>query len=265
MAEARYEFGENWSRFLAGVGEERIAAASAELGRLLGVGPGGLAGKRFLDIGSGSGLHSLAALRLGAARVEAIDYDPLSVAATTRLLSHFAPNGPWSARQGDILVPEGLAGADIVYSWGVLHHTGDMWRAVENASALCRPGGVLALALYVKTPFCPFWEAEKRLYTRLKPLRPLADGLLAGLVLLRRALAGESPARHLREYKARRGMDFMTDIRDWLGGTPYESVADAELDAFLGARGFSPVRKRNVAPGLGLLGTGCGEWVYRRG
>ncbi len=261
MTEIRYDFGDNWSRFLTTLGEAQIAAATAELQKLVGE----LHGKSFLDIGSGSGLHSLAALRLGAARVVAFDYDPRSVEATTKTLSAHAPGAGWTAGQGDILAPP-RAGErfDVVYSYGVLHHTGDMWTAIANACAFCAPGGLFAVALYVKTPFCGFWKQEKRLYSRFRCLRPAFDAVFAAMLLLRRLAAGQSPRRYVAEYKARRGMDFRTDVRDWLGGSPYESVVDDELHRFLAARGFALVRKNNTRPGIGLLGTACGEWVYRK-
>lgn len=261
MTGTRYDFGDNWSRFLTTLGEAQIAAATQELRKLAGE----LEGKSFLDIGSGSGLHSLAALRLGAARVAAFDFDPRSVQATTQTLSAHAPGANWTARQGDILSPD-RAGErfDVVYSYGVLHHTGDMWTAIGNACAFCAPGGLLAVALYVKTPFCRFWKLEKRLYSRFRRARPVLDALFGALLLLRRLAAGQSPRRYVAEYNARRGMDFRTDVRDWLGGYPYESVADDELQRFLAARGFSLVRKNNTRPGIGLLGTACGEWVYRK-
>lgn len=262
MSETRYDFGRNWSRFVTGLGETQITAATQELHKLVG----DLGGKSFLDIGSGSGLHSLAALRLGAARVAAFDYDPMSVAATTQTLSAHAPGARWTAEHGDILSPSHAQEPfDVVYSYGVLHHTGDMWKAIGNACSCCGPGGLLALALYVKTPFCGLWKLEKRLYSRFRCARPLFEALFEALLHLRRLAAGQSPRRYMAEYNARRGMDFRTDLRDWLGGYPYESVADGDLHRFLAARGFTLVRKNNVRPGIGLLGTACGEWVYRKG
>jgi 2-polyprenyl-6-hydroxyphenyl methylase/3-demethylubiquinone-9 3-methyltransferase len=258
-AEPHYEFGANWSRFAAQVDQGRGDAATAELQRLLGE----LGGKSFLDIGCGSGLHSLAALRLGAARVTAFDYDPQSVATAAELLAALAPGKPWRVEQGDILAPGRTGEAyDVVYSWGVLHHTGAMWRAIENAADLVGSGGTLALALYVKTPCCGFWKREKRFYTRHKSWRPVLDLGFSALLLLRKLLAGQNPWRYVAEYRSLRGMDFCTDVRDWLGGHPYESVTGAELVAFLKARGFALSSARNTSPGLGVFGAACGEWTF---
>src|SRR5262245_47233957 len=74
----RFEFGKNWTRFLAVLDDERIDEACKSLRRMLGVDT--LARRSFLDIGCGSGLFSLAAMRLGAARVVSFDFDPHSVA-----------------------------------------------------------------------------------------------------------------------------------------------------------------------------------------
>jgi len=208
----------------------------------------------------------LAALRLGAARVAAFDYDPRSVEASTKTLSAHAPGAGWTVEQGDILSPPSAGERfDVVYSYGVLHHTGDMWTAIGNACSFCAPDGLFAVALYVKTLFCGFWKLVKRPYTRLRTVRPVCDAVFAAMLLLRRLAAGQNPWRYVAGYNARRGMDFRTDVRDWLGGFPYESVADAELHRFLAARGFTLVRKNNTRPGIGLLGTACGEWVYRKG
>lgn len=265
MNYSRYAFGENWQHFISHLDPGQRAEATSNLARLVG----DIRGKTFLDVGSGSGLHSLAALSLGAASVQAVDHDPQSVQATSALLSTFATGQAWAAAQGDILngtLSESLTGKgfDVVYSWGVLHHTGHMWQALHNACALCNHGGILAIALYLKTPWCGFWKKEKRLYCRHKWLRPMLEGLLMALILLRKGLAGENPWRYVSGYSSSRGMNFFTDIRDWLGGYPYESIDDAELHQFLLDQGFSLVRKFNTQPGRGLLGTGCGEWVYQK-
>src|SRR5213592_354584 len=95
----RFEFGDNWRRFLDVVDDARIAAAERSLEEMLG--RGSLADKRFLDIGSGSGLFSLAARRLGARRVHSFDYDPQSVACTRELRRRYLPEDPaWTIERG---------------------------------------------------------------------------------------------------------------------------------------------------------------------
>src|SRR5438093_190589 len=123
--ELRFEFGKNWAAFLPTLNEERIRIAEGSLKRALQVED--LQGKTFIDIGCGSGLFSLAAVRLGAS-VHSFDYDAHSVACTAELKrSHFPDHPNWTVEQGSILDQEyiGKLGAfDVVYSWGVLHHTG---------------------------------------------------------------------------------------------------------------------------------------------
>ena len=139
---ARFQFGKNWKRFVPLLTEERIRKAELSLKDTLSCDD--LKGKSFLDIGSGSGLFSLAARHLGA-RVHSFDYDPESVACTTELKAKFYPDDPqWTIEKGDILVREyvsALGSFDIVYSWGVLHHTGDMWRALDYAAVPVEEGG----------------------------------------------------------------------------------------------------------------------------
>src|SRR5262245_35300500 len=130
-----FEFGANWSRFLATVNEDRIAAAVGSLQKMLAI--PSLDGRTFLDVGSGSGLFSLAAHRLGA-RVVSFDYDPQSVACTQQMKQRFADQTNWHVTHGSALDEEflqRLGSFDVVYAWGVLHHTGQMWRAIECVAA----------------------------------------------------------------------------------------------------------------------------------
>ncbi len=139
----RFAFGENWARFLTLLDEDRIHMAEDSLKRMLGV--ENLHDKSFLDIGSGSGLFSLAARRLGA-RVHSFDYDPQSVACTHELKQRYFPNDAhWQIEEGSALDQNYLSALgqfDVVYSWGVLHHTGAMWEALGNVTSLVRGGGV---------------------------------------------------------------------------------------------------------------------------
>jgi 2-polyprenyl-3-methyl-5-hydroxy-6-metoxy-1,4-benzoquinol methylase len=171
----RFEFGKNWSRFLAVVDEARIREAESSLRDMLGVDD--LVGRTFLDVGSGSGLFSLAASRLGAARVHSFDYDPASVACTLELRRRHGPAATeWSAERGsalDTAYLRSLGRFDVVYAWGVLHHTGDMWTAIANTADAVADGGRLFISIYNdQGARSRAWRAIKRAYNALPtPLR----------------------------------------------------------------------------------------------
>jgi SAM-dependent methyltransferase len=260
-----FEFGENWQVYSRKIDQGRIDFAMEGLMKLL---PDGLRGKSFLDIGCGSGLHSLAALKLGADSVVAIDLDENSVETTRRLLAQFVPQANWKADIVSIFdaSPQTLGTFDIVYSWGVLHHTGDMWRAIERAAALVKPGGSFAIAIYAATQFDTVWKIEKRLYAHApRALQWLARQVYMAALLGRRALLGENPIAYMRNYsKKLRGMNFSNDVHDWLGGYPYETARADDLIARVCAQGFTEVHSFPIPRTRGLLGTGCNEFVFVR-
>jgi predicted RNA methylase len=258
-----YDFGRNWAEFAGHIGERSIAEAERGFARLIH--PDEVEGKRVLDIGCGSGLHSLAALRLGAAHVSAIDIDRDSVETTRRTLSRFAPRPSWTAETMSVFDLAPPPRYDIVYSWGVLHHTGDMRRAVRSAAEMVEPGGLFCVALYRRTPLCGAWKLEKRLYTASPAFvrRGLDRLYMLGLRGSYR-LHGMDFDAYLREHAESRGMSFETNVRDWLGGYPYESISRDEVMRLFDGLGFDPVRSFCEAPGPGLFGTGCDEYVFRR-
>lgn len=265
-AEPRFAFGENWSSYAMGIGPAQIDEAVRGLDAM--VGREAIAGRRLLDIGCGSGLHAVAALRLGAASVRAVDYDLNSVRTAQAVLDRHAPDAAYEVRQGDVLrmtpATDGLH--DIVYSWGVLHHTGHMHEAIARAAALVAPGGLLAIALYRKTYLCWLWKHEKRLYCRsgatVRAVITRAYMLLNRLMLWRQ---GIGYAQFKADYKRQRGMDFDHDVADWLGGYPYESADKADVEAVLRPLGFVEVSSKVLTrKSSGILGSGCDEFVYRK-
>ncbi len=242
-----FAFGRNWARFARHhLDDQVLAIAERSLVEFLGV--PSLAGRSFLDVGCGSGLFSLAAYRLGASRVTSFDVDPDSVACCRELRRRASDPAHWDLREGSVLDPAFMARldpADVVYSWGVLHHTGRMWEAIQAAASRIAPGGVFYLAIYNRAQgwrfhddgsFGPstFWLREKRLYNALPTLlqrgvEGLFGALWSGLTLLR----GGDPFREVREHRLRtRGMSWIVDLRDWLGGYPYEFASVEEIQAF---------------------------------
>lgn len=262
--EEHFSFGANWRDYSELIDESRVQQATMDLERLLG---GRLDGCSFLDIGCGSGLHALAALRLGATEVTGVDLDPDSVATARLVLQRFAPGQAWRIDAHSVFeLPAGWRGRfDVVYSWGVLHHTGAMWRAIEMAAAQVVLRGRLALALYRRTMLCDLWRLEKRWYARASAAsQRRARELYIALYRLRCLVGGRSFKRFVAQYKGGRGMDFYHDVHDWLGGYPYESVRSADLVKRLRALGFTPEYSTARGISVGLLGSGCDEFRFRR-
>jgi 2-polyprenyl-6-hydroxyphenyl methylase/3-demethylubiquinone-9 3-methyltransferase len=262
----RFQFGQNWSQFLPAIDDERIERAEQSLKEMLEV--ESLSGKTFLDIGSGSGLFSLAARRLGA-RVHSFDFDPKSVYCTTELKkNYFRDDESWQIEEASVLDAEfmkSLGEFDIVYSWGVLHHTGNLWTAMENAQQRVAPGGKLFIALYNDTGSqSTRWNWIKKTYNGLPGIlrSPFAAivWLPTEMKLLASSVVRLRPKDYIdswTQYRKNRGMTKWRDIIDWVGGYPYEVSTPDEVFDFCRARGFE-LTKLNC----GRVGLGCNQFVF---
>ena len=254
--ERRFAFGRNWARFLSRLDDTQIAAAEASLCDALDSRE--LTGKRFLDAGSGSGLFSLAARRLGA-DVVSFDFDRQSVACTTTLKQRYRPDDTgWIVGAGSVLDADYIGSLglfDVVYCWGVLHHTGDMYRAMTNVASKVAPNGVLIVAIYNDQGWISgYWRAVKRIYNAGPLGRVVAIAVHAPYLIGARWVVRTVSGRPLP-----RGMSLWHDMIDWVGGYPFEVAKPEQVFDAMRDCGFVLEAMKTCGGRMG-----CNEFVFRR-
>lgn len=261
----RFGFGKNWAVFLKTVDDSKIDYSIKSLTSMLKTDD--LKGRSFIDVGSGSGLSSLAAYKTGA-NVFSFDFDKNSVGCTNYLRAKYKHDefkNTWEVTEASVLDNDfinGLGNFDIVYSWGVLHHTGNMYQAFENVATLCKTGSLLFISIYDDRGIeSKFWRFVKKMYNKNIILKSMVKvifipyyasrGFVSDIIRLK------NPVRRYTDYKVERGMSIYYDWIDWLGGYPFEVASPAELEDFFKSRGFKVINTRyKAAP--------CNEVVFEK-
>jgi len=269
----RFAFGKNWQSFVRDyLNQERIDEAKKSMVEFCNANTL-ITGKTFIDVGCGSGLFSLAAHQLAASNIVSFDIDPQSIKCCEYLRGKEGHSPNWQIKKGSILDGDfvsSLGKYDFVYSWGVLHHTGSMWKAIENASKLVGEKGAFCIGIYNRADAwgvypdgrcgpSHLWVKEKRLYSRIpSPLQSLIDYSVMSALVVLYILTFNNPMRKIRSHKQFRGMSWRVDIKDWLGGYPYEYASVDEVFNFVKRLGFS---LENLKCNNGLMNN---EYLFKK-
>ncbi len=249
-----FNFGQNWQAFSdKSLNRQKLDSAIDSLRELIGEDK--IKGGNFIDIGCGSGIFAIAASLLGAARVVGIDISRQSIEASKDNKNIFAPQGDIeffhkSIFDQDVLP---LGGFDIVYSWGVLHHTGSMYKAIDTSAQLAKPGSLFAIAIYNEHWSSGAWKIIKHIYNAVPKFVQLLMIWFFYVIMAaaKFAVTGKNP------FKKKRGMSFYYDVIDWLGGYPYEYAGKEQIITHVEKLGFKCVKF--TAP---AVPTGCNEFVF---
>jgi len=262
----RFAFGKNWANFLNNLNDERIAEAVKSFTEKTGLSD--MTGLTVLDAGSGSGLFSLAAYKLGA-KVLSFDYDADSVSCTQYLKKKYCTDDAmWQVQQGSVLDQDFLrqfGKVDVLYSWGVLHHTGHMYEAFQNVSNMVKKDGTLFISIYNdQGTTSSIWKKIKKTYstsnivTRIL-LLAFCSLRLWGPKFVKDFLRYGNPLKTWCAYKKNRGMSAWHDVVDWVGGYPFEVAKPEEVFNFFTEKNFQLKYLKTCAGGVG-----CNEFIFTK-
>ncbi len=258
----QFDFGENWKDFsVKAINSQRIEESLKAFRELIDNKE--LNNETFLDIGFGQGLGLLNATLLGAKTV-GCDINP----KCGEVLQYNKNKYPDLA---DKQIPVVIGSINetktvneikricnqfsIVHSWGVLHHTGSMWKSIDISCNLVKSGGWFILAIYNKHWSSILWKYIKWFYN----VSPKFIKWLMIKIFYIIIFAAKFLVTFKNPLKKERGMNFYYDIIDWLGGYPYEYATHNEIKDYVEKKGFKMIKSKTPE-----VPTGCNEFIFQR-
>lgn len=247
-----FKFGKNWKNYSNKITKVNIEDSLRDLKYLLK----SLKLKNnltFIDVGCGSGVHSIAAKKLGF-KVTSVDRDKTCIITTKKNFNKFYNSNKTTIFQDDILNTKVFKKYDIVYSWGVLHHTGNLWKALNNVKKLVKKNGYLIISLYKKTAFDRMWVFIKRYYNKFRVFRYFINILFMPFFFY--------ISKKSRSY--RRGQNWYFDAIDWLGGYPYETMSPEKMKFHFSGFQMIYISRNKPMKYKGFFGSECAEFIFKR-
>lgn len=196
-------------------------------------------GKDVVEIGVGVGSDFIRFVRAGA-RATGVDLTQHAIDLVRRRLELEGLQAELTQADAERL-PFGDASFDVVYSWGVLHHTPDTDRAIAEAQRVLKPGGRLCVMLYARYSWLAFGLWARQALLRGRPQRSLSDVIAAHME--------STGTRAYTSKELRQRFAELEDLRVEHVGTPYDrqvagalaSATGARLGWFLVVRGRAPL------------------------
>jgi len=257
----KFSFGKNWQNFNKNITNKNINNSIKYFKNFTKF--VNLKNKTFIDVGCGSGINSLLAIKLNAKKVLSIDIDENSVSACKLLRKKYKiSNKNWIIKQVSILDTskiKKLGKFDFIYSWGVLHHTGDMNKAFDNLFLLAKKKSYIYVSIYNKYLTSNTWKIIKYFYASSNNfIKKIMEKIYITIYYIGLNLNKYSIKEYKKSFVLKRGMSFRHDIIDWLGGYPYEYLSFEDLSAIFFKKGYSILsfKKSN--------GVGCNEIFVKR-
>lgn len=253
-----FSFGQNWKNYASHMDDSAINLAREDIEEWLGKYL--ITNQRVLDIGSGSGIHSYIFSQKGAKELISFDYDPYSVETTKNFWVKAGKPKTWQIMQGSVLDQDflnQLGKFNIVYAWGVLHHTGQIWKAIENALSLVETKGYFFVSIYTKGPLYPTHLALKQKYNQASNWGKKYLEFKEIFGHMKQRLKKRKNPFGWNQTKER-GMSVYYDIIDWLGGLPYEVASPTEMTEFCQKFGFEVKKMKELPEG------GCSQYLFKR-